>query len=205
MWLMLQQDEPDEYVISTNESHSVREFCEAAFKVVGTEIVWEGEGVEETGKDKSSDKVVIRVDPKYFRPTEVQLLIGDCGKAERVLGWKRQVDFKNLVKEMVEYDLLEYRDDTATSTNAYRSGRKPKRKIDPPTGFLAEGVSSPHRSGSKTTPTSFLAVGSPKTFFTPDEGGQDAKRRRMSQSNPTSPEKAPQPSPPDGPENLNSF
>lgn len=173
MWLMMQQDEPDDYVISTNESHSVREFCEAAFKVVGTEIVWEGEGVEETGKDKSSGKVLIRVDPKYFRPTEVELLIGDCGKAERVLGWKRQVDFKNLVKEMVEYDLLEYRDDTATTTNAYRSGRKPKRKIDAPTGFLAEG--------------------------------QEAKRRRMSQSNPTSPEKAPQPSPPDGPENLNSF
>ncbi|XP_041375929.1 GDP-mannose 4,6 dehydratase-like isoform X2 [Gigantopelta aegis] len=105
MWQMLQQDAPDDFVISSNETHSVREFVEKAFKIANIEITWEGEGVNEVGKDKATGTVRIRVNPKYYRPTEVEILHGDCTKAEKTLGWKRNYTFDKLVQEMVEADI----------------------------------------------------------------------------------------------------
>ncbi|GAA98551.1 hypothetical protein E5Q_05238 [Mixia osmundae IAM 14324] len=105
MWRMLQQDQPDDFVLATGETHPVREFVEKAFKHGGIDITWEGKGVEEVGKDKKTGKVIVRVDPIYFRPAEVELLWGMPTKAEKELGWKRKVDFEDLVKEMVEEDL----------------------------------------------------------------------------------------------------
>ena len=105
MWLMLQQDKPDDYVLATGEAHTVREFVELAFKEVGIEIVWEGTGLEEKGFDRRSGKVLVDVSERYFRPTEVEFLLGDPRKAERVLGWKRKVGFQELVRMMVQADL----------------------------------------------------------------------------------------------------
>lgn len=105
MWLILQQDEPDDYVIATGESHSVREFVEKAFQEVGISIEWEGTGVHETGKNAENGNVLIRVDPRYFRPTEVEFLLGDSSKARSRLGWKPEVSFDELVKRMVREDL----------------------------------------------------------------------------------------------------
>lgn len=105
MWLMLQADEPDDYVIATNETRTVREFAEAAFKHVGMEIEWKGEGVDEVGIDKNSGKVVVKVNPKFFRPAEVELLIGNPAKADEKLGWTREISFDELVKRMAENDL----------------------------------------------------------------------------------------------------
>ncbi len=105
MWLMLQQAKPDDYVVATGESHSVREFVELAFRSVGTEISWQGQGVDETGVDARSGEVLIAVDPRYFRPTEVDALLGDPGKARRVLGWEPKVGFRELVQMMVKADI----------------------------------------------------------------------------------------------------
>ena len=105
MWLMLQQDKPDDFVIATGETRSVREFVELAFQETGVKIRWDGEGVDEKGFDSSSGKCLVEVDPRYFRPTEVDLLLGDPGKAERVLGWKRKISFNELVRGMVQQDL----------------------------------------------------------------------------------------------------
>lgn len=105
MWLMLQQEKPGDYVISTGETHSIREFCEEAFKLAGYDIIWEGKGLEEKGIDKKTGKTLIDVDKKYFRPAEVDFLIGDSTKAQKELGWRPKVNFKKLVKIMVEYDL----------------------------------------------------------------------------------------------------
>ena len=105
MWRMLQQDRPDDYVLATGETHPIREFCELAFKEIGIDIEWSGSGPEEIGKDKSTGKVLISINPEYFRPSEVDLLLGDPTKAEKELGWKREVDFPQLVKLMVEHDL----------------------------------------------------------------------------------------------------
>ncbi|CAG8520723.1 13686_t:CDS:2 [Ambispora gerdemannii] len=105
MWLMLQQDTPEDYVLATGETHSVREFIEKAFAVVNITIKWEGEGEETTGRDVATGNIRVRVDPKYFRPTEVDLLLGDPTKAQKVLGWKRKVDFDSLVREMVLADI----------------------------------------------------------------------------------------------------
>jgi GDPmannose 4,6-dehydratase len=105
MWLMLQQDTPDDYVIATGETHTIREFCEEAFKIAGYEIIWDGEGLAEKGIDKKTGNVLIEVDPKYFRPAEVDLLIGDSSKARQKLNWQPKVNFKELVKMMVENDL----------------------------------------------------------------------------------------------------
>jgi len=105
MWLMLQQDEPDDLVIATGKTHSVREFVELAFGEVGIEIKWQGEGVDEVGVDAATDDVLIEVDPRYYRPTEVELLIGDPMKAKEKLGWEAKVGLRELVKMMVEGDL----------------------------------------------------------------------------------------------------
>lgn len=105
MWSMLQQDAPDDYVLATGETHSVREFVEMAFKQVGTDIVWRGAGVGEKGIDARTNRVLVEIDPRYFRPTEVELLLGDPSKARRVLGWKHETSFADLVMEMVAADL----------------------------------------------------------------------------------------------------
>jgi GDPmannose 4,6-dehydratase len=104
MWLMLQQKTPEDYVIATNETHTVREFTELAFKHLGIDIKWEGVGVQEKGYDMKTGKCIVEVNPRYFRPTEVELLIGDCSKAIKELGWKPKVKFEELVKIMVKSD-----------------------------------------------------------------------------------------------------
>ena len=109
MWLMLQQEEPDDYVLATGEAHSVREFVEKAFTHVGRTILWKGRGVEEKGIDRGSGKVLVEVDPRYFRPTEVDCLIGDARKAHNKLGWRHRVTFDELVREMVTADLAAIR------------------------------------------------------------------------------------------------
>jgi GDPmannose 4,6-dehydratase len=105
MWLMLQADEADDFVIGTGETHSVREFCGAAFAEVGIELEWQGEGIDEVGRDRSSGEIRVIVDERYFRPAEVEVLQADAAKARRVLGWQPTVDFAGLVKMMVAHDL----------------------------------------------------------------------------------------------------
>lgn len=105
MWLMLQQDEPDDYVIATNETRSVRDFVTAAFKAMGIELDWLGENENETAVDKATGKTVVKVNPKFFRPAEVEILIGNPEKAETELGWKREIQFPELVERMVKNDL----------------------------------------------------------------------------------------------------
>ena len=106
MWLMLQQDIPEDYVIATGEQSSVRQFCELAFKEVGIELEWKGENENETGVCKASGKVLIEVDPEYYRPAEVETLLGDPTKARTQLGWNpRKTSFKELVKIMMKHDL----------------------------------------------------------------------------------------------------
>lgn len=105
MWLILQQNKPDDFVLATGECHTVREFIEEACKYVEVDILWLHSGVNEIGIDKKSGKVIVEIDPKYFRPTEVDLLLGDPTKAKEVLGWEPKVKFKELVKIMMEYDL----------------------------------------------------------------------------------------------------
>ena len=105
MWLMLQQEQPDDYVLATGETHSVRSFVEWAFEEVGIAIEWRGEGVEECGFNRATGEPVIEIDPRYFRPTEVELLIGDPSKAHRVLGWKHETPVRELAREMVAADL----------------------------------------------------------------------------------------------------
>ena len=104
MWKMLQVEKPDDYVIATGETHTVREFIEESFDVLGEEIIWEGEGIDEKGILKSSGQMVVNINPRYFRPTEVELLIGDASKAKTNLGWTPKVTFKELVKIMVTAD-----------------------------------------------------------------------------------------------------
>ena len=105
MWLMLQQDRPDDYVLATGENHSIREFVERAFGEVGRTIEWNGEGLDEVGRDARTGQELVAVDPRYFRPTEVEQLIGDPGKARQKLGWRHEIGFAELVKEMVACDL----------------------------------------------------------------------------------------------------
>jgi GDPmannose 4,6-dehydratase len=102
MWLILQQEEPEDFVIATGETRSVREFVELTFKELGTAIEWQGEGVDEVGIDGDSGKVLIEVDPRYYRPTEVDLLIGDPSKAREKLGWEAGMNLEQLVKIMVK-------------------------------------------------------------------------------------------------------
>jgi GDPmannose 4,6-dehydratase len=105
MWRILQHPEPDDYVLATGEAHSVRGFVEKAFTQIGIRINWEGVGVDEKGVDAGSGRILVRVDPRYFRPTEVDLLIGDASKARSKLGWQHKVSFEQLVAEMVASDL----------------------------------------------------------------------------------------------------
>ncbi|KEZ87612.1 GDP-D-mannose dehydratase [Clostridium sulfidigenes] len=105
MWLMLQQEYPKDYVIASNETHTVREFVECAFREVGIDIIWKGQGVEEVGINAANGEILVDINPRYFRPSEVEFLYGDCSRAEKELGWKRKVDFNQLVRMMVEHDL----------------------------------------------------------------------------------------------------
>ncbi|HHC24268.1 MAG TPA: GDP-mannose 4,6-dehydratase, partial [Desulfobacterales bacterium] len=107
MWKMLQQDEPDDFVVATGEAHSVREFVEKSFHEIGIEIAWEGAGVDEVGKDRGTGRTIVRIAPRYFRPTEVEFLLGDPSKAKGKLGWEPKVSFDELVKTMVREDLKE--------------------------------------------------------------------------------------------------
>ena len=104
MWLMLQHDTPDDFVLATGETHSIRECCEVAFSELGIDIEWKGKDMEEKGYDKNTGKCIIEIDPKYFRPTEVDLLLGDASKAKKVLGWQPKTTFKELIKMMVKSD-----------------------------------------------------------------------------------------------------
>lgn len=105
MWLILQQEKPQDYVLATNETHTVREFVQLAFNEVGIEIEWKGTGVDEKGYNKATGDLLVDVNPRYFRPAEVELLWGDCTKAETELGWKRKVSFRDLVSMMVDFDM----------------------------------------------------------------------------------------------------
>lgn len=106
MWLMLQQEKPDDYVLATGETHSVREFIELAFAEIGRTIIWQGTGTEEKGVDAKTGQTLVEIDPRYFRPTEVDLLLGNPEKARRALGWQAQTTFKAMVREMVAADLV---------------------------------------------------------------------------------------------------
>jgi GDPmannose 4,6-dehydratase len=135
MWLMLQQKEPDDYVIATGEQHSVREFVEAVFREIGIKLEWKGKGRNEKGIIKSLIQhstfniqhrlkvgdVLVSVDPRYFRPTEVETLLGDASRARKRLGWKPKVKFRELVKEMVREDLIEARREHLCSREGFRT------------------------------------------------------------------------------------
>ncbi len=112
MWAMLQQDNPSDYVIATGKNHSVREFVENAFKCVGIEIMWQGSGVNEQGFDRKTKKLIVAVDPEYFRPTEVDCSVGDATKAHDNLNWHPTIDFKTLVSLMVEHDLNDLKNES---------------------------------------------------------------------------------------------
>jgi GDPmannose 4,6-dehydratase len=127
MWLMLQQQAPEDFVIATGKAHSVREFVEKAFDAIGIHLVWRGSGIEETGvidrvsfsencrnslkKPPEPGQIVVSIDPRYFRPSEVEFLLGDPTKAITVLGWKPKMDFEELIRIMVEKDMMEARKD----------------------------------------------------------------------------------------------
>lgn len=106
MWLMLQQEKPDDYVVASGQTHMVREFAEKAFMAAGIQITWEGEGVDEKGVDATTGNTLVAVNPVFFRPAEVDILLGDPGKAEAKLGWKRDISFDQLVERMVKNDLV---------------------------------------------------------------------------------------------------
>lgn len=127
-WLVLQQDEPDDYVIATGEQYSVRDFIERAATAIGIEIAWEGEGVNEVGRVVSCDEdsgpsegdVIVQIDPRYFRPTEVETLLGDSSKARKKLGWAPQTDFQTLVEEMIAEDLQAAKRDALVARKGFQ-------------------------------------------------------------------------------------
>ena len=110
MWLMLQQEEPDDFVIATGQQHTVREFVDAAFDYMGYTIEWVGEGLKEVAKDYGTGEVLVTINPEFYRPAEVDSLVGDCTKAKETLGWKHNYSFTQLVEEMCKYDLEHTRD-----------------------------------------------------------------------------------------------
>lgn len=120
MWLMLQQDKAEDYVLATGETTSIRTFAELAFKEVNIELEWKGEGVEEKGINKATGEVIIEVDPRYFRPTEVDLLVGDPSKAQKELGWKHEVSLPELVKEMMHDDVELFKRDQHLLAGGYK-------------------------------------------------------------------------------------
>ena len=107
MWKILQQEQPEDFVLATGVTTTIRRFCEMAFAEVGMEIIWQGSGLEEKGIDKATGRTVVAVDPRYFRPAEVDLLLGDPRKAQEKLGWKPKYDLPTLVREMMKADLEE--------------------------------------------------------------------------------------------------
>jgi GDPmannose 4,6-dehydratase len=119
-WLMLQQNEPEDFVIATGKQFSVRDFVVAAGSLLDMNIVWRGEGVDEIGVDTVSGRTLVRVDPRYFRPTEVATLLGDAGKARRKLGWSPEIGFEQLVSEMVQDDLEEAQRDSMVAKEGYK-------------------------------------------------------------------------------------
>lgn len=119
MWRILQHDRPDDFVVATGETHSVREFASLAFREAGLGLEWHGKGLDEKGVEAGTGRVLVEVDPRYFRPTEVELLLGDPSKAERELGWKRRVSFEDLVRRMVRYDMELFRKDILVKDAGY--------------------------------------------------------------------------------------
>jgi len=120
MWLILQQEQPEDFVIATGKMHSVREFIELAFKEVGIAVLWQGTGVEEKGIDAASGNVLVQVDPKYFRPTEVDLLLGDPTKAKEKLGWQAETSLEELVRMMVKEDIVIAERDVLCEEHGFR-------------------------------------------------------------------------------------
>ncbi len=120
-WLMLQQEQPDDFVIATGEQHSVREFVSRAAQYLGMTVEWRGNGVDEQGVDASNGKTIVRIDPRYFRPTEVDTLLGDATKARTLLGWKPEISFDALVREMVESDLEDAKRDAAITHAGFKT------------------------------------------------------------------------------------
>lgn len=120
MWLMLQQDDPDDYVLATGETHEVREFVELAFSEVGISIEWQGKGINEKGINKETGEILVEVDPRYFRPTEVDILVGDATKAKEKLGWKPKHTFKEVIKDMIEWDMEEAKKDYLLKTKGHK-------------------------------------------------------------------------------------
>ena len=108
MWLMLQQDKPDTYVLSTGETNPIRDFVQEAARACGFDIIWQGDGIDEIGIDRNTNKTIVKVNPKFFRPAEVELLVGDPSKAQEILGWKRKISYKELCRLMVEEDIKRY-------------------------------------------------------------------------------------------------
>ena len=115
---MLQQDEPDDYVVATGETRTVRDFAKIAFAKVGMDVEFTGTGVDEIGTDKKTGKVVVKVNPKFFRPAEVELLIGNPKKAEEKLGWKREITFDQMVERMIATDMALVKQEIKYATNA---------------------------------------------------------------------------------------
>ena len=124
MYLMLQQPEPDDYVIATGEQHSVREFCELAFREVGIDLEWQGKGIDEKGVDRKTGEILIEVDSRYFRPSEVESLLGNSNKAKEKLGWQLKISFKELVKEMMLFDLNEAKKDAHLKGGGFKIRRQ---------------------------------------------------------------------------------
>lgn len=120
MWLMLQQEKPDDYVVATGETHSVREFVQLAFREIGVDLEWVGRGVEEVGIDANTGRILVEIDPNYFRPTEVDLLLGDPIKVKQKLGWEPKVSFVQLVQLMVQSDLYEAEKDLICQREGYK-------------------------------------------------------------------------------------
>lgn len=120
MWLMLQQDEAEDFIVATGETHSVREFVEQAFQEIGITLVWQGEGLDEKGCDAYTGDVLVEIDPRYFRPTEVDFLLGDPTKAKEKLGWQPKVTFRDLVKIMVHEDLKDAEKDHLIKKEGFR-------------------------------------------------------------------------------------
>lgn len=121
MWRILQQPKPDDYVLATGETHTVREFVELAFRELGVDVVWRGKGVNEKGINRATGKTIVEVDPRYFRPTEVDLLLGDAAKARRRLKWKPRHSLADLVSEMVATDLAEAKKEIHLRTEGYKT------------------------------------------------------------------------------------